>query len=454
MAQTFDVIVIGVGTMGAAACYHLAQRGVRVLGLEKFAVPHDQGAGHGFSRMIRLAYHEHPDYVPLLKRAYELVAGASNVRADQKLLYITGGLYAGAAIQRAAGSAPRRRPSGSVCLTSNSTASEIRPAVSAVPLARRISPRSTSRRPASSSPSWRSPRTCGWRCWPAPRFTRTSRSAAGRPNGSGATRRHRAGNVSCRPACVCRRRAGAASCWPSCTCRSVVTRQVSGWTWPRRPELFELGRFPVWSIARDDGSSNYGFPMMPDNPGFKTGASSARHVDRSRSGRAADSAWRRGGFSLSDRRISFPTPRAHAGPADLPLHQFARWAVHRRPHAAKSARRAGLRFQRPRLQVHAGHRRSHCASLRWTSARAADRILGPAALRGLKSMRLNGRHWRTIRLPAQASRLQPLRPVKRLRRCRSGRIAASYCLLIVGSRQPIKESPDVNSAGCCNGQQW
>ncbi len=51
----------------------------------------------------------------------------------------------------------------------------------------------------------------------------------------------------------------------------AVTRQTGGWTWPRRPELFELGRFPVWSIAREDGSSHYGFPMLPDNPGFKTG---------------------------------------------------------------------------------------------------------------------------------------------------------------------------------------
>src|ERR1700722_18976606 len=94
--KAYDVIVVGVGTMGAAACYHLARRGVRVLGLEKFDVPHDHGAGHGFSRMIRLAYHEHSDYVPLLKRAYQLWRDVE-AASGEKLLYITGGLYAGAA---------------------------------------------------------------------------------------------------------------------------------------------------------------------------------------------------------------------------------------------------------------------------------------------------------------------------------------------------------------------
>lgn len=67
----YDVIVIGVGTMGAAACDWLSRRGARVLGLEQFTIPHESGAHHGRSRMFRIAYYEHPDYVPLLRRAYE-----------------------------------------------------------------------------------------------------------------------------------------------------------------------------------------------------------------------------------------------------------------------------------------------------------------------------------------------------------------------------------------------
>ncbi|HUR65255.1 MAG TPA: N-methyl-L-tryptophan oxidase [Chitinophagaceae bacterium] len=68
----YDVIIIGVGSMGSSACFHLASRGYKVLGLEQFdTVPHDEGSHSGQSRIIRKAYFEHSDYVPLLNRAYE-----------------------------------------------------------------------------------------------------------------------------------------------------------------------------------------------------------------------------------------------------------------------------------------------------------------------------------------------------------------------------------------------
>lgn len=67
-----DVIVLGVGAMGSAACFHLAARGARVLGLERFSAPNDRGSSHGESRIIRRAYAEGADYVPLLDRAYQL----------------------------------------------------------------------------------------------------------------------------------------------------------------------------------------------------------------------------------------------------------------------------------------------------------------------------------------------------------------------------------------------
>jgi sarcosine oxidase len=67
----FDVIVIGVGSMGSSTCYHLASRGYNVLGLEQFDTPHENGSHAGQSRIIRKAYFEHPDYVPLLNAAYE-----------------------------------------------------------------------------------------------------------------------------------------------------------------------------------------------------------------------------------------------------------------------------------------------------------------------------------------------------------------------------------------------
>jgi sarcosine oxidase len=90
----YDTILVGVGAMGSAALYHLARRGQRVLGLERFDVPHDHGSSHGVTRIIRLAYYEHPSYVPLLRRAYELWRELESLAGEQ-LLYITGSLDAG-----------------------------------------------------------------------------------------------------------------------------------------------------------------------------------------------------------------------------------------------------------------------------------------------------------------------------------------------------------------------
>src|SRR5712691_3449107 len=92
----YDVIVIGVGGMGSAAACHLARRGARVLALEQFDIPHDLGSSHGLSRIIRLAYWEHPDYVPLVRRAYEFWLELETA-AQERLLVITGSIDAGAA---------------------------------------------------------------------------------------------------------------------------------------------------------------------------------------------------------------------------------------------------------------------------------------------------------------------------------------------------------------------
>jgi sarcosine oxidase len=91
MGQRFDVIVVGVGGMGSAAAYHLARRGRRVLGLDRFAIPNSQGSSHGVTRVIRLAYNEHPSYVPLMRRAYE---GWRELEAEarEQLLHITGSM--------------------------------------------------------------------------------------------------------------------------------------------------------------------------------------------------------------------------------------------------------------------------------------------------------------------------------------------------------------------------
>lgn len=68
---SFDVIVLGVGSMGSSACHHLAEKGFKVLGLEQFDIPHELGSHAGQSRIIRKSYGEGSDYVPLLERAYK-----------------------------------------------------------------------------------------------------------------------------------------------------------------------------------------------------------------------------------------------------------------------------------------------------------------------------------------------------------------------------------------------
>ncbi|MFI5779540.1 N-methyl-L-tryptophan oxidase [Nocardia sp. NPDC051570] len=93
-ATGYDVIVIGLGGMGSAAAYHLAARGQRVLGVDRFAPAHDRGSSHGGSRIIRQSYFEDPGYVPLLLRSYGLW---EQLAADsgREVFRLTGGLYLG-----------------------------------------------------------------------------------------------------------------------------------------------------------------------------------------------------------------------------------------------------------------------------------------------------------------------------------------------------------------------
>ncbi|MET7398493.1 N-methyl-L-tryptophan oxidase [Dactylosporangium sp. NPDC005572] len=91
---TYDVIVVGLGGMGSSAAYHLAARGQRVLGLERFGPAHDLGSSHGGSRITRQSYFEDPAYVPLVLRAYELWEKLSR-DSGRDLMTLTGGLYIG-----------------------------------------------------------------------------------------------------------------------------------------------------------------------------------------------------------------------------------------------------------------------------------------------------------------------------------------------------------------------
>jgi len=87
----FDTIVLGGGTMGTAAAWELGKRGERALVLEQFSHVHSLGSHSGYTRVIRHAYNEGADYVPLVLHADELWMELE-AETDQLIYHRVGGL--------------------------------------------------------------------------------------------------------------------------------------------------------------------------------------------------------------------------------------------------------------------------------------------------------------------------------------------------------------------------
>jgi sarcosine oxidase len=94
--QHFEVIVIGLGGVGSATLAHMARAGHKVLGIDQFSPPHAHGSSHGQTRIIRKAYFEHSNYVPMLERAYSLWSELEHLSGRQ-LYFRTGLLQLGPA---------------------------------------------------------------------------------------------------------------------------------------------------------------------------------------------------------------------------------------------------------------------------------------------------------------------------------------------------------------------
>lgn len=244
---------------------HLAQRGAKVLGLEQFDIPHALGSSHGYSRMIRLAYYEHPDYVPLLRRAYELWDELERL-SGQKLMYLTGGIYMGP-------------PEGGV----------VGGALKAARMHGLSHEMMDRGQLAKQFPQFSLPENFAGVWEPQAGFLLPEKVIAAQCEQAlraGAELHGREKVVEWREGWVktdkgeyrAKKIIFCGGAWSGKLLSElgvelVVTRQPLGWVWPRRPEIFELGKMPVWGIEAPDGSLSYGFPMMADNPGLKI----ARH---------------------------------------------------------------------------------------------------------------------------------------------------------------------------------
>ncbi len=95
-ARSTDVVVVGMGAMGAAALYQLAKRGVKALGIDRFDPPHAEGSSHGGSRVTREAVGEGPAYVPFVRRTHQILAGLEE-QWGETLLVKSGTLIVGSA---------------------------------------------------------------------------------------------------------------------------------------------------------------------------------------------------------------------------------------------------------------------------------------------------------------------------------------------------------------------
>lgn len=261
----YDAIVLGVGSMGSAACLELARRGARVLGLEQFAIPHAFGSYHGHTRMFRMAYYEHPDYVLLLKRAYDLWKRLER-EAGVHLFHVVGALYMG----------PEQGDLIRGSMESAGRHSLTHDRLDAAAVARRF-------------PQFRPPAGYAALYEPHAGFVLSEQAVAAMTSEA---IRHGAEIHGHEPVTAWQADSHAVSvrtaraeyrahtlvvcggAWTGRVARDLgvpllVSRQVVGWVQPSRADIFALGRMPCWGLENPDGSLSYGFPIVPPQPGLK-----------------------------------------------------------------------------------------------------------------------------------------------------------------------------------------
>lgn len=254
----FDVIVLGVGSMGSSTCYQLAKKGHRVLGLEQFDIPHEQGSHAGQSRIIRKAYGEGSDYVPLLERAYENWKTLENETGTQ-VFFRTGLVYFGA-------------PQDPFLETIKSSSAKYHIPVNS------LTPEECARKyPQFSLPGdfqrleepdagFLTPERCILlmveQAINHGAVIRTKEKVLDwkRVNGTITVKTDRSTYTAKKLVITAGPWAG--KMVPGLSSKLTVVRQVLAWMKPKRWEEFSIDKFPCW-IIQDKTGDGYGFPILP-----------------------------------------------------------------------------------------------------------------------------------------------------------------------------------------------
>ena len=263
--------MIGLGAMGSAALYQLSKRGGRTLGIEQFDAPNEMGSSHGLTRIISLAYHEHPSYVPLLVRAFQLWHELEQ-QVHESLFCQTGSIDAG--------------PPGSSIFEGSLKSCRLHDlpheVLTSAELTRRF-------------PGYKLPSDTMAVLQPSGGYLRpeaciSAHLAASKAHGAEVHTRERviAWEPRDRGVHVVTDRGHydsdrliiSVGAWMPKIVNllqgiTVPERQVIAWFQPRRPEYFTPQNFPVFNLAVNDGNY-YGFPVA-ELPGFKVGRYHHRH---------------------------------------------------------------------------------------------------------------------------------------------------------------------------------
>ena len=263
----YDAIVLGVGGMGSATVYHLAKRGWKVIGLEQYGITHEMGSSHGYSRMIRYTLQEHPKYVPLVHRAYELWHELEN-SSGENLLVTTGSVRSG--------------PPDSYFFQNAQTACDAHDIPYEILTAKELNKR---------FPGYQLPdqissifQSDGGFLLPERCIINHVRAAkelgaeirshenvlTWEPQNDNVVVKTQKGTYTAQRLIV------TAGAWagklvPEVLDHAIPERQVLGWFEPKNPELFQPENFPVFGILAEEGRY-YGFPTY-SVPGFKIGRS-------------------------------------------------------------------------------------------------------------------------------------------------------------------------------------